>query len=180
MAVNTLSQIKAAIGIGARPNLFRVSFSGGFAQGLDSATFSILVKAAQLPGSTHGTIEVPTGGGRRYKIAGDRTFAEWTTTVLNDSAMNARKAIEEYQKRIVISNYDDARVNDTLRSEPPNLSTVTVVHLNQAGTASRTYTLNNCFVSDITAIDLSYDSTDAISEFTVTWIYDYFTVSPAA
>ena len=53
---------------------------------------------------------------------------------------------------------------------------VTVQHLDQSGAPVRTYTLNNCFVSDISAIDLSYDSTDAISEFTVTWVYDYFTV----
>ena len=108
MAVNTLSQIKTAIGVGARPNLFRVSFSGGgFTQGFDSATYSILCKAAQIPGSTHGTIEVPTGGGRRYKIAGDRTFAEWTTTVINDSNMNARNAIENYQKcSLIYPNYD--------------------------------------------------------------------------
>jgi hypothetical protein len=56
------------------------------------------------------------------------------------------------------------------------LTTVTVQHLDQSGSPSRSYTLNNCFVSDISAIDLSYDSTDAISEFTVTWVYDYFTV----
>lgn len=177
MAVNTLSQIKAAIGIGARPNLFRVSFSGGFAQGLDSSTFSILVKAAQLPGSTHGTIEVPTGGGRRYKIAGDRTFAEWTTTVLNDSAMNARRAIEAYQTNFVYADYETfASVSPGGRTTDALLTTVTVIQLNQAGAAARTYTLNNCFVSDISAVDLSYDSTDAISEYTVTWVYDYFTV----
>jgi hypothetical protein len=38
-----------------------------------------------------------------------------------------------------------------------------------------TYNLANCFISDISAIDLSYDSTDAISEYTVTWVYDYHT-----
>jgi hypothetical protein len=177
MAVNTLSQIKTAIGVGARPNLFRVSFAGGFAQGLDSTNFSILVKAAQLPGSTHGTIEVPTGGGRRYKIAGDRTFAEWTTTVLNDSNMNARRVIEAYQTNFVYADYETfASVSPGGRTTNSLLSTVTVQQLNQAGAAQRTYTLNSCFVSDISAVDLSYDSTDAISEFTVTWVYDYFTV----
>lgn len=176
MAVNTLSQIKTAIGVGARPNLFRVSFAGGFTQGFDSATYSVLCKAAQVPGSTHGTIEIPTGGGRRYKIAGDRTFAEWTTTVINDSNMNARRLIEAYQTNFVYSDFESftavspgGRTTDTL------LTTVTVQHLDQSGAASRTYTLNNCFVSDISAVDLSYDSTDAISEFTVTWVYDYFT-----
>jgi hypothetical protein len=177
MAVNTLSQIKTAIGVGARPNLFRVSFSGGFAQGFDSATYSILCKAAQIPGSTHGTIEVPTGGGRRYKLAGDRTFAEWTTTVINDSSMNARRLIEAYQTGFVFSDFEAFQaVSAGGRNTDSLLTTVTVQHLDQSGSPSRSYTLNNCFVSDISAIDLSYDSTDAISEFTVTWVYDYFTV----
>ena len=176
MAVNTLSQIKTAIGVGARPNLFRVSFSGGFAQGFDSATYSILCKAAQIPGSTHGTIEVPTGGGRRYKLAGDRTFAEWTTTVINDSNMNARNAIEAYQKSFVNADFETFQaVSAGGRTTDSQLTVVTVQHLDQSGAPVRTYTLNNCFVSDISAIDLSYDSTDAISEFTVTWVYDYFT-----
>jgi hypothetical protein len=178
MAVNTLSQIKAAIGVGARPNLFRVSFAGVFSHGFDSITYSILCKAAQIPGSTHGTIEVPTGGGRRYKIAGDRTFAEWTTTVINDSNMNARRLVEAYQTNFVFSDYEGTTsVSPGGRTTDSLLTVVTVQHLNQAGLATRTYTLNNCFVSDISAVDLSYDSTDAISEFTVTWVYDYFTVA---
>jgi hypothetical protein len=177
MAVNTLSQITTAIGVGARPNLFRVSFAGEFSHGFESATYSILCKAAQIPGSTHGTIEVPTGGGRRYKIAGDRTFAEWTTTVINDSNMNARRLIEEYQTKFVFANFELGSVSAGGRDTDSLLTVVTVQHLNQAGNATRTYTLNNCFVSDISAVDLSYDSTDAISEFTVTWVYDYFTVA---
>lgn len=177
MAVNLLSQLTSAIGIGARPNQFRLSFAGGFAQGLDSATYSILCKAAQVPGSTHGIIEIPTGGGRRYKIAGDRTFAEWTTTVLSDSSMNARNLIEAYQKSLVGSNFESRTVSSFgNRALDSNMSTVTVQHLNTSGTAVRTYSLKNCFVSDISSIDLSYDSTDAISEFTVTWVYDFFTV----
>lgn len=179
MGVNLLATLQNAIGVGARPNLFRVQFAGGFAQGADSATYSILVKAAQLPGSTHGTIEVPTGGGRRYKIAGDRTFAEWTSTVINDSGMNARRLIEDYQKNFVFADYGTrASVSPGGRTTDSLLTTVTVQHLNQSGAPVRTYVLRNCFVSDISTVDLSYDSTDAISEFTVTWVYDYFTVSP--
>jgi hypothetical protein len=120
---------------------------------------------------------VPTGGGRRYKIAGDRTFAEWTTTVINDSNMNARRLIEAYQTSFVYADFETfTSVSAGGRTTDSLLTTATVQHLDQSGAPVRTYTLNNCFVSDISAIDLSYDSTDAISEFTVTWVYDYFTV----
>ena len=97
MAIATLASIKTAIGLGARPNLFRIYFGGGLSAasvGKDGAV-SLLCKAGSLPGSTMGVIEVPMGGGRRYKLAGDRTYAEWTVTIMNDSAGNSRKVMEE-------------------------------------------------------------------------------------
>ena len=91
--------------------------------------------------------------------------------------MNARNAIEAYQKSFVNADFETFQaVSAGGRTTDSQLTVVTVQHLDQSGAPVRTYTLNNCFVSDISAIDLSYDSTDAISEFTVTWVYDYFTV----
>jgi hypothetical protein len=91
--------------------------------------------------------------------------------------MNARRLIEAYQTGFVFSDFEAFQaVSSGGRTTNSLLTTVTVQHLDQSGSPSRSYTLNNCFVSDISAIDLSYDSTDAISEFTVTWVYDYFTV----
>jgi hypothetical protein len=173
MAIATLSTIKAAVGVGARPNLFKVSFAGGFAQSATS-NFSILCKGAALPGSTVGLIEVPMGGGRRLKLAGDRTFAEWTTTVLNDRDFSARTAIENFQKQFVFTDYNAASIGNRATQ---TFATVTVEQLNEVNVTTRRYTLNNCFVTDISTIELSYDTTDAIEEFTVTWVYDFFTVA---
>jgi hypothetical protein len=170
MPIHTLDQIKNAIGLGVRPNLFEVQFATGPAE---AARISILCKGAALPGSTVGIIEVPQIGGRRYKLAGDRTFAEWTTTVLNDRDFRTRTALENYQKLFVGTDFGSTRFGN--RSS--TLSTVTVRQLGQKNESIRTYRLQNCFISDISTIDLSYDSTDAIEEFTVTWVYDYFTVS---
>lgn len=170
MPIHTLDQIKTAIGVGVRPNLFEVEFAGGPSE---QTRLSVLCKGAALPGSTVGIIEVPQIGGRRYKLAGDRTFAEWTTTVINDKDFKARTALENYQKLFVGSNFGSA----TLGNRNAQLTTVTVKQLGQDSNAVRTYKLQNCFISDISTIDLSYDSTDAIEEFTVTWVYDYFTVS---
>ena len=57
-----------------------------------------------------------------------------------------------------------------------DFSSITVEQLNQAGTVVNSYKLLNCWPSDISTIDLSYDSTDTLEEFTVTWSYDYFTL----
>jgi hypothetical protein len=176
MANATLSQIKTAIGLGARPNLFRIYFSPsvGAATGSDQAV-SLLCKAGSLPGSTMGLIEVPMGGGRRYKIAGDRSYAEWTVTIMNDSAGASRKVMEDYQKLFVNTDMETPSLgnrNTTARA------TVTVEQLTEdASIIGRKYELINCFPTDISAMDLSYDTTDALQEFTVTWVYDYFRVA---
>ena len=178
MANSTLSEIQAAIGLGARPNLFRIYFSTGVGAagsvGTDG-TVSILCKAGQLPGSTIGVIEVPMGGGRRYKMAGDRSYAEWTTTILNDAAGTSRKVMEDYQKLFVASDYSLATIgNRSLQAR----AIVTVEQLAEDNTGTtKKYELQNCFPTDISAMDLSYDTTDALQEFTVTWVYDYYTVS---
>jgi len=126
-----------------------------------------------LPGSTLGVIEVPMGGGRRYKLAGDRTYAEWTVTVMNDATGNVRKAFEDYQKKFVATDFDVAVANFANRAT--TRATVTVEQLTEdASTIGRKYELVNCFPTDISAMDLSYDTTDTLQEFTVTWVYDYF------
>ena len=174
-SVNTL---RAAMGLGVRPNLFRVTFATGFVGTKDSQV-SVLVKSAALPGDTIGMIEVPHMGGRRLKVAGDRTFADWTMTVLNDKDYTVRTALETYQNKFVNIDYTTTTVGTRMTNgATAALTVITVEQLDTDGVATlRTYKLSNCFVTEISAIDLSYDSSDAIEEYTVNWTYDYFTVS---
>ena len=52
----------------------------------------------------------------------------------------------------------------------------TIFQLKEDGSsvAGSSYKLINCWPSDISQIDLSYDTTDAVEDFTVTWTYDFF------
>ena len=52
-------------------------------------------------------------------------------------------------------------------------TTVDINHFRSDGTVSRNYKLYDAFPTDISAIDLSYDTTDAVQEFTVTFQYHY-------
>ncbi len=176
MAIATLASIKTAIGLGARPNLFRIYFSPNVGANVGSdQNVSLLCKAGSLPGSTLGVIEVPMGGGRRYKLAGDRTYAEWTVTIMNDAAGTARKVMEDYQKLFVGTDMELAVLGNRITTPR---ATVTVEQLTEdATTIGRKYELVNCFPTDISAMDLSYDTTDTLQEFTVTWVYDYFKVA---
>jgi hypothetical protein len=176
--ITSISDLVKGIGLGARPNLFRISFTSAdltAANFNSDSNFSFLCKAGQVPASSIGIIDVPLLGGRRYKIGGDRSFADWTVTVMVDGAMNVRKNIEDYQALFVSNDYSGTLVGDRSGTE---LTTVTVEHLGADDTtATRTYSLINCWPSDISTIDLSYDTTDSLEEFTVTWSYDYFTVT---
>ncbi len=73
---------------GARPNLFDVtmtlpSFSTGVAATTAQSTLSFMIKSAQLPGSTLGTVPVFYFG-REIKVPGNRTFPDFTLTIIND------------------------------------------------------------------------------------------------
>ena len=88
----------------ARPNLFQVdlSFPTGIA-GIDGKAIQkqgkFTVRAANLPSSQIGVIEVPFRG-RVLKIAGDRTFEPWTITIMNDSKFVLRSAFELWASSI--------------------------------------------------------------------------------
>lgn len=98
MAFN-INEIQAQLTLGgARPSLFQVFITNPVNSTGDLKT-PFMVRTAQLPASTLGLIEVPYFG-RKVKIAGDRTFAEWTTTVVNDEDFLVRNGIENWMNDI--------------------------------------------------------------------------------
>jgi hypothetical protein len=178
MALFDITGFKAALGTGSRPNLFELSITG---TGVDAdfSKFPILCRSASLPGSTIGLIDVPVPGGRRLRLGGNRTYVEWTTTFLNDKDFNLRDAFEKWQNRIVSTDFSQSKIGDREnfgRGSATVETTVVVKQLNGSGAEvpEGKYTLVNCWPQDISAIDLSYDTVDAIEEFTVTWSYDYY------
>ena len=156
------------IGGGARPNLFRATVNFPAYAGGNTELTSFLVKGAQLPGSTIAQIDVPYRG-RQLKIAGDRTFENWTITVLNDAAMDVRNAFErwmngmnEHTENVGISTPTDYQVD------------MTIDQLDKADNVAKSYTIRGAFPVNVAAIDLSFDSNDAIEEFTVELAYQYW------
>lgn len=161
----SVSDFRTKLNGGARANLFEVLVTGA-PVALPNA--NLLCKAAAVPGFTIGMIEVPFRG-RRIKVPGDRTFAEWTVTFISDPTMRLRAGFEDWMKAIKDTDY----TSQTQGAATPYFSTVTVNHMNDQGSNSATYKLIDAFPTDISQIDLSYDSTDAIEEFTVTFQYHY-------
>ena len=151
-------------GGGARPNLFEVELAFPSAVGVDNDTLQkarFLVKAAALPASTVAPIDVPFRG-RILKIAGDRTFETWTITVINDVDFSIRSAFEKWMNTI-------NKMNDGTGLTNPEQyqSDAFVYQLGRDGGILRSYKFYDVFPTNISTIDLSYETTDTIEEFTV-------------
>ena len=178
----TISQFKSQlIGGGARPNLFEVELTtlpAGIAWPSDN--FRYMCKAAQLPESTIANIDIPFRG-RIFKVAGDRTIAPWSITVINDEDFRIRKAMEEWVDFI-------AKLENNLGATDPNAYMVNakVFQLGRGSTPSsknnagdrnavlREYQFIDIFPTSVSSIDLSYDSSDTIEEFTVDFAVQSF------
>ena len=179
MASSNVSSFIQRVGQGVKPNMFMVdvNFPGSLSKSADDLeTTNIMCKSAALPGSNLGVIEVPFRG-RTVKIAGDRTFDTWTVTFFNDKDFKLRGFFEEWANKI---NTHEANTSELF---VPNSSTGYTADLKvkqlekddtTTGSILRTYTLFYCFPTNVSQIDLAYDSNDQIEEFTVEWQYSYF------
>ena len=163
--LRTITDFKSKMaGGGARPNLFEVelAFPDPIAIENDVKEKSrFLVKAALLPASNITPIEVNFRG-RILKIAGDRTFDTWTVTVINDVDFSIRSAMEKWMD--FINSMEDA----TGAQDPALYQPDAYVHqLDRDGSTLRTYKFHDIFPTNISAIDLSYETVDSVEEFTV-------------
>ena len=191
--LRTITDFKTALaGGGARPNLFEVNIPTipAVTEGIDwdVNTFKFLCKAAALPASNIAPIEVPFRG-RTLKVAGDRTFDTWTVTVINDEDFKLRSAFELWMNGI--SKLD----NNTGATNPTSYMANATVHQLGRGadkrmaesktnsdiaggtkiTPLRTYMFNDIFPTNVSQIDLSYDTGDTIEEYTVEFQVQYWT-----
>ena len=189
--LRTLSKFHSRLqGGGARPNLFEVRLDNlpdsvknsvprvkyGKTEQED---FAILCKAANLPASNIASIDIPFRG-RTLKVAGDRTIDNWTITVINDENFAIRTVMEAWMNSIArLSNNTgatrpeaymiDAEVHQLGRGYSSGINSGK--NSSSAGDAKvtplKSYKFIDIFPVAVSAIDLSYDSSDTIEEFTV-------------
>ena len=182
------------VGGGARPNLFECElFFPDDAIPVDSSKDEIadksrfLVKAAQLPASTLTQIDVPFRG-RQLKIAGTRTYANWTITVINDIDFDIRTAFERWSN-LINKHEDNAGIVNPADYQQPMI----VRQLGRSGVGGpvptsdpnvpvlKMYQFYGSYPVNISEIALDYATGDAIEEFTVEMAYQWYdTMDPLA
>ena len=166
-----LTQVKQ----GVRPNMFQVDITFPGTVEADQTLVSYMCKSAALPASNIGVIEVPFRG-RTVKIAGDRTFDNWSATFINDKEMKSRAYFEQWLNQI-----NTHKANTSAIQDPTAYGRSVVIRQlekdnSPAGSELRSYKLWYAFPISTSAIDLAYDSNDQIEEFSVEFQYSYWTV----
>ena len=166
-----INDFKAKLaGGGARANQFKVTMPfPGYAQvGGEIEDLAFLCTTAQIPAMNVGLVNVPFRG-RQIKIAGDRTFADWSITVLNDTNFKLRNAFERWQNGI--NNMSD---NEGLSNPVDYQVDAFVDQLDRNGNTLKSYTLRGAFPTEVAAIDLNFATNDEVETFGVTFQYQYF------
>ena len=159
---------------GARPNQFAVQLS--FPTYVTGATLAVarapfLVSVAELPGQTVNPAIVQYRG-REVKFVGDRVYAPWTITVLNDAEMSIRTAMEQWMNGM------EDYANKFGRLQPSEYQRdMQVFQLDRNGNALKSYNIINGFPVDLSPVALDFGANDQISSFTVTFQYQHFTTS---
>ncbi|AHB80957.1 tail tube [Synechococcus phage S-MbCM100] len=182
----TLDDFKANVASDfARPNLFQVdlAFPSGIINNASLVELGkFTVRAANLPASQIGVIEVPFRG-RVLKIAGDRTFEPWTITIQNDSNFTLRSAFELWASSVQAYNENFTSAaglgdQDDATGYFADMSVHQLARDIKDGEKPRilkSYRFYNVFPSNIAAIDLDFGNNDAIEEFTVELQTQYWT-----
>ena len=173
MSKRSIEDFKSVLqGGGVRPTMFQVELT--FPTGVSSdnnlltqdGTF--LIKASQLPPSNIGVIDVPFRG-RKLKVSGDREFADWNITVVNDVSFGIRKGLEEWSELIQNHNY---ALGATELSE--YFASAIVRQLDRDGEQLRAYRFEGIWPRDIEAIDLSFEANNAVEEYGTTFAVQYW------
>ncbi len=157
-------------GGGARANQFKVTlpFPGYAAVGGETSDMAFLCTATSTPASTVAEVAIPFRGRSLY-VAGDRTFATWTTTVLNDTDFKIYRAVERWLNGI--NNMSD---NEGIANPSDYQVDAFVDHLDRNGTTLKSWTFRGLFPTALPGIALNYGTNDAVETFDVTWRYQYF------
>lgn len=182
MAITSnVSQFLGKINQGVKPNLFLVDIQfptnhPDNPQGDEKDLVDILCKSAGIPAANLGTIEIPFRG-RVVKIAGDRTFDNWSVTFINDANFKVRAFMERWLETM---NSHQGNTSDLFLPNPGSGYTadlkVKQLERDNSSTVIREYVFKDAFPTSVSQIDLAYDANDQIEDFTVDFQYQYWEV----
>lgn len=164
---NTIAELKAAIGAGARVAKFKITMpTVTGAPGVSFPGATLLCKSASLPDVRLGTTDVWMQG-RKLPIPGDTEYTNnWTLDFYNTLTHDLRNDFVKWMVAI-----DDFHKNVRKCSIADVMVDLVVSQLGCDGEITAEYTLHNCFPSDVAEVTLDASQINQIQEFRVTFTY---------
>lgn len=182
--INTFKSNGLALG-GARPSLFEVVIPiwPGASDNI-SKKVSLVAKASSIPPSAVDSIDVGYFG-RKIKIVGDRTYPNWSITVMNDEDFDVRSGFEIWHNRLNTAVGNIQTTTSRLTGNESYKIDIDVIQYSKLGEAPRggqkgirKYKLYGAFPVAIDAISLDWDATNQVEQFNVEFAYDYWIAEP--
>lgn len=171
---------------GARSALFDVQLTfplavgtggtapGSFGSAQQQVTFR--ARSTSLPGDSISSIGVNYFG-REIKLAGNRSFTDWSIQVIQDEDFNLRNAFERWMSGIN-SHVANLRLPAMLPGDGGYQQDAYVTQYSKTGLPIKAYKLVGCFPTDVSAIDVDW-ANDGIEEFGVTFAYQWWESLPS-
>lgn len=171
---------------GARSALFDVQLTfplavgtggtapGSFGSAQQQVTFR--ARSTSLPGDSISSIGVNYFG-REIKLAGNRSFTDWSIQVIQDEDFNLRNAFERWMSGIN-SHVSNLRLPAMLPGDGGYQQDAYVTQYSKTGVPIKAYKLVGCFPTDVSAIDVDW-ANDGIEEFGVTFAYQWWESLPS-
>ena len=154
---------------GARSNQFTVELAfppiAGAGQALRAASF--LCNATSLPAVTIENIPLVYRG-RPVNMAGERSFAPWNITIINDGDFMIRNAFERWSN--AIANFN---ATNGLQNPLSYQVDLRVIQLDRNGQALKAYKFKDAYPMEIGSMALAYDNPN-IQTFDVTFQYNFY------
>jgi hypothetical protein len=135
---------------------------------LELKTLHRYVKSCSIPQDTITAIEGAYQG-RTLKGVGVRTYDTWQMTLYLEDTHAWRRFFIEWQDKCCSS-------GDAISSSNNHKGTVNIVQLGATMTGKVGYKLMEAFPIEIGPVEMSWDNNDSVSEYTVTFAYNWHEV----
>lgn len=160
---NAISDLKTALGSGARTTKYKVNINTPNNIG----TIDTLCKSAAFPQVTIGQIEIWSQG-RKAMLQGETEFDNtWDVTFYETEDHSLRTEFIAWMKAI-----DDTQTNTHVNETEMKIAKV--FQLDGSGNETAEYEFTNLWPQVVSTTEMSDDSVNAIGEFTVTFSFDYW------